>query len=36
MTDSINEAPVEPGAAPMNVGAVDLGATGGWFGHPGN
>ncbi len=34
MTDSINEAPVEPGAAPMNVGAVDLGTTGGWFGHP--
>ena len=34
MTDNINDAPVEPGAAPMDVTAIDLQATGGWFGHP--
>lgn len=34
MTDNINDAPVEPGAAPMDVTAIDLNATGGWFGHP--
>lgn len=34
MTDNINEAPVEPGAAPMDVAAIDPHATGGWFGHP--
>ena len=34
MTDNINDAPVEPGAAPMDVAAIDLNATGGWFGHP--
>lgn len=34
MTNGINESPVEPGAAPMNVSAVDLHARDGWFGHP--
>lgn len=34
MTDPINEAPVEPGAAPMKLSAVDLSANNGWFGHP--
>ena len=34
MTDIINDAPVEPGAAPMDVAAIDLNATDGWFGHP--
>lgn len=34
MTNSINEAPVEPGAAPMNVAALSPAAAGGWFGHP--
>jgi len=34
MTNGINESPVEPGAAPMNVSAVDLSARDGWFGHP--
>ncbi len=34
MTDNINDAPVEPGAAPMDVTAIDLNAPGGWFGHP--
>ena len=34
MAKGIEDAPVEPGAAPMDVSKVNLGAGNGWFGHP--
>lgn len=34
MAKGIEDSPVEPGAAPMDVSKVNLGAGNGWFGHP--
>jgi proton-dependent oligopeptide transporter, POT family len=34
MANSIDDAASEPGAVPADISKIDLGAQGGWFGHP--